>query len=326
MFSSTNTDDCFTDFSAKNYDDLAPIVLFVYNRLNETVKTLEALKQNVLSDKSQLFIFSDGPIDKADERLVNEVREYIHAASGFKSIEIYETDSNRGLVTSITSGISQVLKDFEKVIVLEDDLCTSPYFLQYMNDGLKCYQKHINVASISGFSVPIKNNLSEFYFLPGTFWWGWGTWRDRWELFNKDGKYLLNELRERKAMKDYNINGSFLISPEITLRKHLNGTLQSWAVRWHASMLLENKYSLYSSQSLVNNIGIGNGTNCRIKTSVYNSKLVNKPLKVDFQPVKTQAAIVKKIKLFYLKAHLILLLNFIKQRILFRLQFRSKKI
>ena len=317
MFSNTKTNDCFADLSAKNYDDLAPIVLFVYNRLTETVKTIEALKQNVLADKSKLFIFSDGPIDKVDEKQVNEVREYIHTVSGFKDIIIYETDSNRGLVASITSGVTQTLKDFEKVIVLEDDLCTSPYFLQYMNDGLKCYQEQQNVASISGFSVPIKNNLSEFYFLPGTFWWGWGTWRDRWELFNKDGKYLLSELKKRKVMKDYNINGSFLISPEITLKKHLKGDLQSWAVRWHASMLLENKYSLYSSQSLVNNIGIGNGTNCRIKTSIFKSKLVDRPLKIDFQPVKTQSAIIKKIKLFYLKAHFILLFNFIKQHFLF---------
>ena len=236
-----------------------------------------------------------------------------HNISGFKEIEIKERDSKYGLAKSIISGVKEILERFDKIIVLEDDLYTSPYFLNYMNDALKCYQEQTELASISGYSVPLKKIDPNLYFLPGTFWWGWGTWKDRWELFNEDGAYLLKELKKRHMMKQYNINGSFLISPEIILKKLLKGKLSSWAVRWHASMVLEKKFSLYPSQSFVKNIGIGSGENCRVKANCFNTQVAGKALEVDLLPVKVRPEIVKKIKKFYLKAHLILLCNLIKK-------------
>jgi len=40
--------------------NLAPIVLFTYNRPWHTRQTVEALKKNELAQDSELFIFSDG--------------------------------------------------------------------------------------------------------------------------------------------------------------------------------------------------------------------------------------------------------------------------
>jgi len=40
--------------------NLAPIVLFTYNRPWHTMQTVEALKKNELAQESELFIFSDG--------------------------------------------------------------------------------------------------------------------------------------------------------------------------------------------------------------------------------------------------------------------------
>jgi GT2 family glycosyltransferase len=45
--------------------NLAPIVLFVYNRPEHTRKTLEALSANQLADQSELFVFADGPKSNA---------------------------------------------------------------------------------------------------------------------------------------------------------------------------------------------------------------------------------------------------------------------
>jgi len=299
----------------ENHEYLAPVVLFVYKRLNETIQTVESLQGNILAEESRLFVFSDGPLNDQDKESVAEVRDYIHNISGFKEIEIKERDTHLGLAESIILGVTEVLEKFDKVIVLENDLHTSPYFLKYMNDALNCYQGKTEVASISGYSVPLKNNDVDLYFLPGTFWWGWATWKDRWKLFNEDGTYLFKELKKRHMMKEYNINGSFIISPEIILKKHIKAKLSSWAVRWHASMVLEGKLSLYPSRSFVNNIGIGSGENCRVKSNCLNTQVANKPLNVDLQPTKVRPEIVKKIKKFYLKAHLHLLCNLIKKLI-----------
>ncbi|MDR2521309.1 MAG: hypothetical protein LBC72_01970, partial [Spirochaetaceae bacterium] len=44
-----------------NKTELAPVVLFVYNRPEHTLQTLEALKKNTLASESILYIFADGP-------------------------------------------------------------------------------------------------------------------------------------------------------------------------------------------------------------------------------------------------------------------------
>ena len=68
---------------------LAPIVLFVYNRVDHLKKTIISLKRNKLSKKSDLIIFSDNSKNKNDEKKVFEVRKYIHKLKGFKKIKIY---------------------------------------------------------------------------------------------------------------------------------------------------------------------------------------------------------------------------------------------
>ena len=77
--------------------DLAPIVLFVYNRPWHTRQTVEALKKNNLAKDSNLFIFSDGPKNEEDIRDIEKVREYIKTIDGFKNINIIEREKNYGL-------------------------------------------------------------------------------------------------------------------------------------------------------------------------------------------------------------------------------------
>src|SRR3990167_9660533 len=109
---------------------MAPIVLFVYNRLRHTRKTIEALKENYLAKDSDVFIFSDGPKNEIDKPGVEEVRNYVKTISGFRSVNVVEREKNLGLANSIISGVTEVVNKFGKVIVLEDDLVTSPYFLK----------------------------------------------------------------------------------------------------------------------------------------------------------------------------------------------------
>ena len=42
-----------------NMTDLAPVVIFTYNRPWHTQQTLEALQKNQLANESELFIYSD---------------------------------------------------------------------------------------------------------------------------------------------------------------------------------------------------------------------------------------------------------------------------
>lgn len=80
---------------SQNQNNLAPICLFTYNRLSETQQTVETLKKNYLSSKSELFIFSDGPKNNNDAQKVKEVRNYLKTIDGFKSVTIYESPKKK---------------------------------------------------------------------------------------------------------------------------------------------------------------------------------------------------------------------------------------
>src|SRR3569623_462370 len=137
-----------------NEQKLAPIALFVYKRAKHTKATLDALAKNNLAAESDLFIFSDGPKGDSDALAVERTRKVIRAAKGFKSVTLLERPSTMGLARSVIGGVSELLKEFERVIVLEDALFTSENFLTYMNNALQQYRDDPKDFSVTGHTFP----------------------------------------------------------------------------------------------------------------------------------------------------------------------------
>ena len=191
---------------------LAPICLFTYNRIKETKKTVEYLKNNKLANKSILFIFSDGAKDQNEIDTILKVRKYLRTINGFLKIKIIERPSNYGLANNIINGVTKVLKSYEKIIVLEDDLITGKYFLNFMNDALNLYERNEKVISINGYSYFSNGNNEETYFLKTADNLGWGTWKRGWELFNEDGNELLSQIKTQKLDYSFNRNNSYLFT------------------------------------------------------------------------------------------------------------------
>lgn len=234
---------------------LAPIILFTYNRLEETVKTVESLSSNFLAKDSFLFIFSDGPKNINDVEKVGLVRDYIKSIKGFKSISIKESTTNQGLANSVICGVNEIMNDFGKVIVLEDDLITSPNFLNFMNQALDFYEENNQVFSISGYTMNLsnlKNINDDFYFGYRGSSWGWATWRDRWESVDWDLKDFKGLSFKEKCK--FSKGGSDL--PRM-LNNQLNKKIDSWAIRWVYHQFTTNSFTIFPSKSKVNNIGYG---------------------------------------------------------------------
>lgn len=239
----------------------APVTLFVYNRLDHTRRTIDALKQNILAEDSELIVFSDAAKSEMQDEAVHEVRKYIRTIDGFKSVTIIERMSNLGLARSIIDGVTTIVNKYGRIIVLEDDMVTSPYFLTYMNEALVKYADDDRVISIHGYVYPVKEALPEAFFLRGADCWGWATWHRGWACFNSDGQFLLDELKRRKLIHAFDYNGTYPFST--MLEGQIKGTNDSWAVRWYASAFLAGKLTLYPGRSLVHNIGNDNsGTHC----------------------------------------------------------------
>lgn len=256
----------------------APIALFAYNRPWHTRQTVEALLRNAEAPQSALYVFSDGPRDGSASRSVAEVRSYIRNIAGFKSVDIVEREINFGLARSIIDGVTRVCEEHGRVIVVEDDLVTSPYFLAYMNAALALYEYDESVISIHGYVYPVKAVLPETFFLRGADCWGWATWKRGWELFEPDGSALLKELMQRQLTHRFDFDGTYPYAK--MLRNQIRGKNNSWAIRWYASAFLRDKLTLYPGRSLVLNIGHdSSGKHCST-TDAYRSEISNFPVEV----------------------------------------------
>lgn len=258
---------------------LAPIALFVYNRVDHTRRTVEALRRNPEASASELVVFCDGAKDEKSRATVADVRAFVRTIVGFKSVKVVEREQNLGLARSIIGGVTDTLKDAETVIVLEDDLVTSPFFLKYMNEALRLYRDDDRVASIHGYVYPITAPLPETFFLRGADCWGWATWRRGWALFRSDGAQLLRELDERGLARSFDLDGAY--GNRRMLENQVRGKNNSWAIRWHASAYLANKLTLYPGRSLVVNIGTDDsGTHFQTGTNVFLGALTDRPIRV----------------------------------------------
>ncbi|ASJ25639.1 glycosyltransferase family 2 protein [Laribacter hongkongensis] len=244
-------------------EQFSPVALFVYSRPKHTQLTVEALLKNPEACNTPLVIFSDAAKGPADAGSVGLVREYLHTITGFKSIRIIERTSNMGLSRSITAGVGALCAEYGRVIVLEDDLLTSPDFLRFMNQGLDLYRDDAVVASIHGYAYPLGSDTAvpESYFLRGADCWGWATWARAWQHFESDGLKLKSMLQYQDLGYQFDFDGNSAYMK--MLGNQIKGKNDSWAIRWHASAFLKNMLTLYPHQSLVANIGFdASGTHC----------------------------------------------------------------
>jgi len=252
----------------------APILLFTYKRLDTLKQTVSALQANQLAAESDLFIFSDAGKTEQDQMVVENIRKFLKTITGFRKIEIYEAEKNKGLASSIISGVSKVIEQYGRVIVLEDDLETTPNFLLFMNTCLDKYQKNDAVFSISGYSFNLgeeKRESLDAYFLNRGWSWGWATWQDRWTSVDWQVSDYATFVKNAKARKMFAKGGSDLNK---MLDTQMAGKLDSWAIRWFYHQFRINGLTIYPVFSKVYNDGFdANATHTTGSSSRYQPSL-----------------------------------------------------
>jgi hypothetical protein len=257
---------------------LAPVALFVYNRPEHTRQTIEALASNPEAALTRLYVFSDAA--KSDDAVpaVAAIRSYLRTIEGFGHVEVVERDVNFGLARSIIDGVTRLCQDYGRVIVLEDDLVTSPYFLRYMNDALDLYADEERVMHVSGSAYPIGpfSWHADTYFLRVPLCWGWGTWGRAWDKFEKDPAVM--QKFDTAMIKSFNFDDTYNYWQQLELNQA--GKINTWFVFWYAQIFVRKGLALFPAVSLVRNIGHdGTGVHCG-ETTVYDMELSTKRLSV----------------------------------------------
>ena len=256
--------------------DIAPIVLFVFNRPEHTRKTIESLLTNRLSDRSDLFIFCDGAKSLDDVKAVKKVSEYLKGIKGFRSIAIVEHNKNIGLANSVINGVEEIIQRFGRAIVIEDDLLLARGFLTYMNQALDIYEGNPKVFSVGGYSPPIsisRQYAFDSYLSYRCCTWGWGTWADRWSKVDWHVKDFHEFINDSHLVKQFNRGGDDMSE---LLRLQILGKINSWGIRWDFAHFKNEAFCFRPIQSLSCSSGNdGSGIHCGI-TDKYDVELSEK--------------------------------------------------
>lgn len=271
----------------------SPVALFVYNRADNTRATLRALLNNTLAAQTDLYVFSDGGKDEKSWAEVNAVRAVLHEVeeevahtSSLLSMTIVERPVNFYLERNIIEGIAAVLAKHETIIVLEDDIVTAPYFLQFMNDAFSLYRDDPRVMHVSGFTR-IEAPHSSFYFTPFMAGWGWGTWRDRWQQHFHHYASRAEALQglTPQDLEELEYGGKF------PCLRHLDRDPIPWDICWGIAIHRAHGLCLYPAHTLVRNIGLDAGTHFRrfpiptrwIQRFEYDREPYSRPLTLKYQ-------------------------------------------
>jgi acetyltransferase-like isoleucine patch superfamily enzyme len=248
---------------------LAPVVITAFKRPHHLKATLEALSRNELADRSELFIFCDGPklySTQQDLEMIQQTREVAKARKWCGQVTVFESEHNNGLVRSFLKAINFGIGHAGRVIVLEDDQETSVGFLKYMNEALELYKNDEQVMHVSGYMYPADFRAdTDTFFLNVQSCPGWGTWERAWKHYRHDASALCEEVRRHPGgVAAFDIVWSKWFTQ---LEKNVSSPGYSFAVRWYATCYLRKGLSLFPRQSLVRNIGIdGSGEHCQPST------------------------------------------------------------
>lgn len=269
--------------------NLAPVIVFTFDRPDHTAQTLKALSENDLSNQSILYIYCDGIKSNSSEKQklrIKEVRKVVRQEQWCKEVHIIESDKNKGLANSIIDGVTDVINKHGKVIILEDDLISSPYFLYYMNSALDFYNKYPSVFSISANRPPLnKMKIPEDYKYDTfaslrNYSTGWATWKDRWNRVDWEMSKLDTILADVNLINAVNRGGDDLID---LIKMQREGKIDSWAVRFGLEHFVQHAVAILPCISYVDNIGFdGTGTHSGYVEDTYRNDLSKASSEVKF--------------------------------------------
>jgi hypothetical protein len=241
----------------------APIALFTYDRPDHTRRTVRALAANVGAERSDLFVYSDGPKTADRDGHVRTVREYLRTVAGFKSVTLIEREQNMGLANSVIAGVTEALRRTGSVVVMEDDLLTARNFLPFVNSALSTYERRPDIFSVTGYNYPLKIPSSypeDAYLSYRGSSWGWGTWEDRWRQVDWSMSDYGDFVRDPQAQSLFRRGGDDL--PRM-LEMQMAGELDSWSIRFDYAHYKHNAFCVHPVISKVQNIGFdGSGVHC----------------------------------------------------------------
>lgn len=247
-------------------------MLFTYNRASHTTRALDYLANCTRLNECRVFIYCDGPKDSGQIASVEACRQVVRSRARDFGAVVVAREENVGLAQSIVTGVNDLSQEFNRVIVIEDDLVVSPNFVNYMLQALDRYADDENVYQVSGYMFPVNHDdAKDCFFLPLITTWGWATWARAWQSIDWSAQDALESLKDTQLRKRFDLRDSYPYSRMLADR--LNGINSSWGILFWWSVFKLGGLVLHPQESLVWNEGFdGTGTHCGLDSWTNSQK------------------------------------------------------
>jgi len=234
-----------------------PVVLMAFNRPDLTAKVFETIRS---WKPRELHLVVDGPRpgNPLDEDLVAEVKRVISVVDWPCEVHSHFADSNMGLKSRISSGLSSVFDQSEAAIILEDDCVPDLSFFSYCDELLHRYRETSEVGIIGGSSRLRGSGASTFSydFSSDLRIWGWATWARTWKGFIDSGDLDASwSEKEREEIAARFPTGPRRASMSRMLSQAAH--LDSWALPFAVHFKSRGYLSTVPEVNLVENVGFG---------------------------------------------------------------------
>jgi hypothetical protein len=231
----------------------APVLFLIFNRLDTTKKVFAEIRK---AKPSILFIASDGPRNKKEEKIVNSVRKYVIDNIDWDcKVKTLFRKRNLGCKLAISQGITWFFEHVEEGIILEDDCLPNQSFFRFCSELLKRYEKDSRVMMIAGSNLISNTQIKESYiFSNNANIWGWATWRRAWKLYDVNIKKW-PEFNKKKALNKIFDNYLMRKHYEINFNLRRENFGDTWDYQWGFACLYNRGLTIIPKFNLISNIG-----------------------------------------------------------------------
>ncbi|MBA2271538.1 MAG: glycosyltransferase family 2 protein [Chthoniobacterales bacterium] len=254
----------------------APVALIVFNRPKLTKQVFAAVRA---ARPERLFLIADGPRAGAagDAEKCAATRAIVEEVDWRCEVQRKFADTNLGLRSNVSKGLTWVFQHVEQAIILEDDCLPDPSFFPFCETLLERYRNDRRVGVIAGTSPDSEQALppdgESYRFSRYPHIWGWATWRRAWKFYD-DAMTEWPHLRESYWLAKIGLHGSaanFWRSQfDDCYSRHRDG-LDTWDVPWNFACWEHDLLSIVPRQNLVTNLGFSaDATHTKRRTTMTN--------------------------------------------------------
>lgn len=240
-----------------------PILLITYRKHEFLTKILDEIAKY---SPPILYVYQDIEKDSKENVYTQNVKEIIENFSFNGVMEYTRHPHHMGLNPSVLTAINSVFEKEEKLIILEDDTIPTQSFFKFCEIMLEKHKDDKDIGVISGCNLNTFENKSGFfsssYAMP---FWGWATWREKWNLFD------LNQLDWKIVQQNsdkFKTNKGFLQY----FFKRMTLDVAPWDIQWSMVLMHHNQKAILPCSNLITNKGfIKKGTYTNYEKSNFSS-------------------------------------------------------